>query len=98
MLWVKILVLALLALAVVSLFRALGAMMRGESAGGKTVRALAWRVGFSLAVFLILILSMYMGWIQPHDVNPGKRYGEPIAPPEDTRPAPAGPEAPPAGQ
>ena len=45
---------------------------------GKTMRALAWRVGFSVAVFLFIILSMYMGWVQPHDVNPTLRYGEPI--------------------
>ena len=42
------------------------------------MRALAWRVGFSVAVFLFIILSMYMGWVQPHDVNPTLRYGEPI--------------------
>lgn len=76
--WVKALVLVLLAAAVVSLFRALTAMMRGEGGGGKTVRALTWRIGFSVLIFLFLLLSMYMGWVQPHDVNPTKRYGRPI--------------------
>lgn len=83
MLWVKILVLVLLALVVVSLFRALGAMMRGESASGKTVRALAWRVGLSLAVFVLLLISMQMGWIEPHDVNPTRRGGQPIVPEQE---------------
>jgi len=42
------------------------------------MRALAWRVGFSAVIFLFILLSMVMGWIQPHDVNPTKRYGQPI--------------------
>ena len=29
-------------------------------------------------IFLFILLSMVMGWIQPHDVNPTKRYGQPI--------------------
>lgn len=78
MLWVKLLVLGLLVAAVIALFRALTAMMRGEGGQGKTVGALAWRVGFSAAVFLFLLLAMYMGWVEPHDVNPSKRYGQPV--------------------
>lgn len=68
--WVKIIALLLLAAAVVSLFRALTSMMKNESADGKTVKALAWRVAFSALVFLFLLLSMYMGWVTPHGVNP----------------------------
>lgn len=70
MLWVKVLVLVLLAASVVALFRALSAMMRGEGGEGKTVKALAWRIGLSVAIFLFLLLSMYMGWVKPHGVNP----------------------------
>lgn len=84
--WVKVLVLLLLAAAVVSLFRGLAALMKGEGGEGKTVRALAWRIGFSVAVFLFLLLSMHMGWVTPHDVNPSQRYGEPINP--STHPLP----------
>lgn len=68
--WVKVIALLLLAAAVVSLFHALTSMMKNESAEGKTVRALAWRVAFSVLVFLFLLLSMYMGWVTPHGVNP----------------------------
>jgi NADH:ubiquinone oxidoreductase subunit 6 (subunit J) len=68
--WVKIIALLLLAAAVVSLFQALTSMMKNESAEGKTVKALAWRVAFSVLVFLFLLLSMYMGWVTPHGVNP----------------------------
>jgi TRAP-type C4-dicarboxylate transport system permease large subunit len=79
--WVKVLVLLLIAASVVALFKGLASMVRGESADGRTVRALAWRVGFSLAVFLFLILSMYMGWLQPHDIRYTERYGVPIEQP-----------------
>lgn len=76
--WVKLLVFILLAGAVFALFRALTSMMKDDSAGGRTVKALAWRVGLSVAVFLFLLLSMYMGWVQPHDVRPDHRHGVPI--------------------
>ncbi|EKF75719.1 hypothetical protein A11A3_02582 [Alcanivorax hongdengensis A-11-3] len=76
--WVKAIVVILLLAAVFSLGRALMSLARGESREGKTMRALAWRVGFSVAVFLFILLSMYMGWIKPHDVNPAMRHGQPI--------------------
>lgn len=76
--WIKLIVLVLLVAAVVSLFRALWSLVREEGGSRRTMRALAWRVGFSVAVFLLLLLSMYMGWIRPHDVNPAERHGEPI--------------------
>lgn len=76
--WVKLIVLVLLVAAVVALFRALMSLVRNQSGQRQTMRALAWRVGFSVAVFVFLLLSMYMGWIKPHDVNPGQRQGEPI--------------------
>ena len=76
--WVKLIVIVLLAAAVVSLGRALMALVRNEGKEGKTMRALAWRVGFSAAVFIFILLSMMMGWIQPHDVNPTTLYGEPV--------------------
>lgn len=76
--WVKLIVMILLVAAVVSLFRALSSLVREQSGSRRTMRALAWRVGFSVAVFLLLLLSMYMGWVTPHDVNPTELYGEKI--------------------
>ena len=76
--WVKLLVFILLAGAVFALFQALTSMMRGDSASGRTVKALAWRVGLSVTVFLFLLLSMYMGWVTPHDVRPDQLYGQPV--------------------
>ena len=76
--WVKLIVIVLLIAAVVSLARALMSLVRNEGNSGKTMRALAWRVGFSAMVFVFILVSMMMGWIQPHDVNPTTRDGVPI--------------------
>jgi hypothetical protein len=56
---------------VASLAWALRAMMKGDSAGDdpkrsrRMARALAVRVGLSVLLFLALITSHWMGWIQP---------------------------------
>ena len=76
--WVKLIVIVLLIAAVVSLARALMSLVRNEGKSGKTMRALAWRVGFLAMVFVFILVSMMMGWIQPHDVNPTTRGGVPI--------------------
>ena len=76
--WVKLIVIVLLIAAVVSLARALMSLVRNEGKSGKTMRALAWRVGFSAMVFVFILVSMMMCWIQPHDVNPTTRGGVPI--------------------
>lgn len=85
--WVKVLALLLVAAAIVALFRGLGSLVRGESADGRTVRALAWRIGLSVAAFLFLIVAMWMGWLQPHDVRYTERYGEQIEQSESTAPS-----------
>ncbi len=35
----------------------------------RTVNALSWRIGLSVALILIIILSIYMGWIEPHGIG-----------------------------
>lgn len=41
---------------------------RGESK--RTVKSLTWRISLSVALFLLLILAYFMGWLHPHGVNP----------------------------
>ncbi|HUX73408.1 MAG TPA: twin transmembrane helix small protein [Steroidobacteraceae bacterium] len=62
----KILVIVVLALILVSLGKALFHLssMRQED-GAKMVKALAWRVGLSISLFLLLILAYFSGWIHP---------------------------------
>lgn len=65
----KIALLAILLMAVISLFMALVSLVRNQGASGKTVKMLSYRVGFSLLLLLFLGLSQYMGWVQPHDLK-----------------------------
>jgi hypothetical protein len=68
----KYLVVAMLVLIVVSLGRALFYLTsRKQDDGVKMVKALAWRIGLSVALFVLLIVAYYSGWIDPHHVVPG---------------------------
>ena len=62
----KIIVLVLLLLIVVSLGKALfhlSSSRPGDSR--KMVKALTWRIGLSVGLFVLLILAYYQGWIEP---------------------------------
>ncbi|MCD6667395.1 MAG: twin transmembrane helix small protein [Hydrogenophaga sp.] len=73
----KYLVIAAFVAIIGSLGAALVFMMRGgstqEDAGdagsdakrGRMAKALAFRVGFSILLFVIVLISYFMGWIQP---------------------------------
>jgi hypothetical protein len=57
-------------LIVISLGSALFYMMRDKGTSNKTVRALAIRVGLSVALFIALIVANRLGWIE----STGIRY------------------------
>ncbi len=62
----KYLVIGILVLILGSLGKALFHMTSHEQeAGTKMVTALAWRIGLSVALFLLLILAYYNHWIDP---------------------------------
>jgi hypothetical protein len=68
----KYLVLAMLAVILISLAKALFPLTSARPQdGAKMVKALAWRVGLSVALFVLLIVAYYSGWIDPHRVVPG---------------------------
>ena len=66
----KSVVILLLLLILASLFSALAYLVRDRGASRRTVRALTWRIGLSLALFALLLLAGWMGWIQPHGLRP----------------------------
>ena len=66
----KILIGILLLGILLSLFSALVFLVRDRSASGRTARALTWRVGLSIGLFLLLLLAGWMGWIEPHGLYP----------------------------
>jgi hypothetical protein len=70
----KYLVVGMLALILISLGKALFHLTSArpqDDNGAKMVKALAWRIGLSVALFVLLIVAYYSGWIDPHRVVPG---------------------------
>ncbi len=57
-------VIAMFLLIVVSLFSALVFIYTDRSGSKRAVKALAVRVGLSLALFLFLMAGYYLGWIK----------------------------------
>ena len=63
-------VIVLFLLAVLAALASAGVLMLRKSRdsdprGSKMARALAVRVGLSVAIFLLVLFSYWMGWIQP---------------------------------
>lgn len=48
-----------------SLASALVFLMRDKGKSNRTVQSLALRVGFSIALFIFILVAHYLGWIQP---------------------------------
>ena len=48
-----------------SLASALFFLMRDKGTTNRTVTALAFRVGFSMALFFFILIAHYFGWIEP---------------------------------
>lgn len=68
----KYLVVAMLVLILVSLAKALFHLTSSKpEAGARMVKALAWRIGLSVALFVLLIVAFYSGWIHPPHTVPG---------------------------
>ncbi|MGH8809004.1 MAG: twin transmembrane helix small protein [Noviherbaspirillum sp.] len=61
----KILVALAFVLILASLGSALVFLMRDKGRSDRTVKALALRVGFSIALFVLILLAYSQGWIQP---------------------------------
>ncbi len=69
----KIVIVVAFVLIIGSLASALVFMIRDRGRTRNTVRALALRVGFSIALFLLILAAHYLGWIQSTGVPVGVR-------------------------
>ena len=68
----KYLVVAMLVLILISLAKALFHLTSSRPEdGAKMVKALAWRIALSVALFVLLIVAFYSGWIYPPRMVPG---------------------------
>jgi len=61
----KIIILSLLFVVVLSLGSALVAMAKGDKSD-KMVKALSWRIGLSVGIFILLLIGQATGLITPH--------------------------------
>lgn len=65
----KVIVLLALLLIVASLGSALVSMLRGRDPK-KTARALTFRIGLSVALFVLILVFVKLGLVTPHSINP----------------------------
>lgn len=66
----KYLVIVILALILVSLGKALFHLSSSKPGNsGKMVTALAWRIGLSVFLFVLLFVAYSQGWIEPQRVH-----------------------------
>lgn len=64
---IKLFIIVILLLIVSSLFSALFFLIKDKGQGRRTARALTFRIGLSIGLFLLLMLGYYAGLIgQPH--------------------------------
>lgn len=63
---IKISIVVLLGCIVASLGKAMFHLSSGPEDSGKTVQALTFRIGLSIALFILLFIAWYAGGITPH--------------------------------
>ena len=66
----KIVVVALLVIIFYCLGSAVVYLVRDGASPVNMAKALTWRIILSLVLFLVLILSFSLGWVQPHTILP----------------------------
>lgn len=64
---VKLIVILMLVAIVVNLGSALYQLARGTGDSTQMLRALTWRIGLSVLLFVLLLIAYSAGFIQPHE-------------------------------
>lgn len=65
----KIVVILVVVAIIVSLFSALVFLYRDKGQGNRMIKALALRVGLSVGLFALLMISYRLGWIGAHGIR-----------------------------
>jgi cytochrome b561 len=68
----RLFIIAVLIAIIWSLGSALVQLSRGKGDSQKMLRALTWRIGLSVALFLLLLIAWKMGYIRPHNLQGGQ--------------------------
>ena len=69
---IKIIIVFLLALILISLGAGMFSLIKDRGDSDRTVKFLTFRIALSILVFVLIAVSFYMGWIQPHGIVPPK--------------------------
>ena len=65
--WIKILIIITMLAVLFSLFRSLFFLTTETDAESKkTVKNLKWRIGLSIVLFILILIGIYTGAIEPH--------------------------------
>lgn len=67
---IKTIILIMLLLVLVSLGASMFTMIKDRNKTDRTVKFLTFRIAISVSLFVLLIVSFFMGWIQPHGIMP----------------------------
>lgn len=67
--WTRVIIIGFLAFIVFNLGAGLYHMMRDKGESDRTLKALTWRIGLSVALFLLLMLGIATGVIEPHGIG-----------------------------
>lgn len=65
----SIVIIFILCVILYCLFSGLFFLVKDNGDSKRVVRALTWRIGLSIALFLFLLLAYGFGWIVPHSLN-----------------------------
>ncbi|HET8942114.1 MAG TPA: twin transmembrane helix small protein [Rudaea sp.] len=65
----KIIIIAFMIVIVYNLGAGLYYMMTDKGQSNRTVKALTWRIGLSVALILLIILGIATGVIKPHGIG-----------------------------
>ncbi|HEY3486894.1 MAG TPA: twin transmembrane helix small protein [Gammaproteobacteria bacterium] len=67
---VKIIVIVVFLLILFNLASALFFMLKDGGKGNRVARSLSWRIGLSVAAFILLLIAFGLGLIEPHGIAP----------------------------
>jgi branched-subunit amino acid transport protein AzlD len=65
----KLLIVILLFIVIFSLGQALFYLIKDEGKSDRMVKALSWRIGLSVFIFLLLLIGQAVGLIQSHGLS-----------------------------
>jgi len=63
---IKILIILAMFAILYTLFRSLYFLVTGKQDSKKIANSLGWRIGLSIMLFVLIIIGIFAGWIEPH--------------------------------